>query len=80
MTNQKGHINLIAPATSGKDITQILPLWAGVLPDDQTREIFENVLLDPDRFWSPYWDSVLSLILETQLCTSSGICSLGNLY
>ena len=50
----KGHINLIAPTTSGKDITQTLPLWAGVLPDDQTREIFENVLLDPDRFWSPY--------------------------
>ncbi len=49
-----GIVNLIAPATSGKDITQTLPLWAGVLPDDQTREIFENVLLDPERSWSPY--------------------------
>jgi len=52
--NQKGHINLIAPTTSGKDITQTLPLWAGVLPDDQTREIINNVLLDSDRYWSLY--------------------------
>ena len=50
----KGHINLIAPSTSAADITNTLPLWARVLPADQTQDIFDNVLLDPDRFWSSY--------------------------
>ncbi len=49
-----GQINLVAPSTSSEDITQTLPLWAGVLPDHQTLEIFEDVLLDSDRYWSPY--------------------------
>ncbi len=50
----KGQINLVAPSTFSEDITMTLPLWAGILPDHQTREIFENVLLDPNRYWSPY--------------------------
>ncbi len=50
----KGQINLVAPSTFSEDITQALPLWAGVLPDFQTLEIFEDVLLDSDRHWSPY--------------------------
>ena len=52
--DQKGQINLIAPTTSGKDITQTLPLWAGVLSEDQTLDIFENVLLNPKYFLSLY--------------------------
>ena len=52
--DQKGKISLIAPPTSPGDITLMLPLWSGVLSDDHTQEIFEEVLLDPDRYWSPY--------------------------
>lgn len=50
----KGHISLVAPSTSGKDITQTLPLWAGILPDDQAQDFIDNVLLDADRYWSRY--------------------------
>ena len=51
---QKGKFSLVVPTTVNKDITQLLPFWAGIVPDDQTGDIIENLLLDPDRHWSPY--------------------------
>ena len=51
---QRGKISLVAPSTTNKDITQTLPFWAGIVPDDQTLDIIDNLLLDPDRHWSPY--------------------------
>lgn len=52
--DKNNQVSLIAPSTSSNDITNTLPLWAGILPDDQTLEICEKVLLDPERHWSPY--------------------------
>ena len=52
--SHKGKISLVAPSTANNDITQALPIWAGIVPDDQTRDIIENLLLDPERYWSPY--------------------------
>ncbi len=57
-----GQINLIAPTTSGKDIIQFLPLWAGVLPEDETRDILSRYYLT-QNVTIPLLDSVLSLIL-----------------
>ncbi len=51
---QKGKFSLVVPSTANKDITQALPFWAGIVPDDQTRDFIENLLLDPNRYWSPY--------------------------
>ena len=52
--NVSRRISLVAPPTSLNDITQTLPLWAGILADNQTRDMYEQVLLDPERYWTPY--------------------------
>ncbi len=31
-----------------------LPLWAEILSDEQAQSYIQNVLLDPDQYWSPY--------------------------
>jgi len=52
--NPEGDIRLINPSTSDSHITQLLPLWAGILPPGQIGDFIENILLDDGRYWSPY--------------------------
>ncbi len=47
-------ITLAAPSTSDHAITLTLPLWAEILSDDQAQFYIQNVLQDPDQYWSPY--------------------------
>ena len=64
---QKTKISLVAPSTVNKDITQALPFWAGIVPNDQTRDFIENLLLDPGRYWSPYGFCIFPEIGETSI-------------
>ncbi len=50
----EGELNLVAPSTTGNDLTLTLPLWADVLPDDQAQSFIQNVLLDSGQYWTPY--------------------------
>ena len=47
-------ISLIAPSTAESEITQTLPLWAGIAAADQAATLIKDNLLDPNRYWTPY--------------------------
>jgi hypothetical protein len=54
------------------DQTSFLPLWSGISETDNAKELIENYIINPDKFWKPYGipPSLQSLLFKEESQTS----------
>jgi hypothetical protein len=56
-----------------QDQTLLIPLWASIPAPDRARDIIENCITSPDRFWRPFG---IPACIQTTVLEETDICDL----